>query len=595
MTGRRQAGAGVRGWVGARRAASGGVAQSERQRLRTVLVCFLREAARVPATWVVLLVVPVVFVRVAAPTLTDAARILAGASQRVPVDAVAAGWSAAFVTALAGFFQVFEGRTVDRRLALAGLPARWVTTGRLLTGLLVAAVAVAASLVTLRVSSTGTLSSRAVAATAASAVIYLAVGLAVGVIARTAVGGVTTILFVWILDTFFGPAMNGTTSPVTRVLPLHFVTLWLLESPTRHGGPEPWLGVVVWVLTALVVAAATLVLVNGLRLRSPRRHRWAPVPPSTPTAGAASGSATGSTSDATPSDDARGAPHVGRAPDSPAARVQVTTVPRRATRARARVYAPRGLALVTAGGRDMARTAALWSLLVVVPGVFIVLAAWTTPHGREPVSVLEAGRVQQWWFDPALIHAGTMAPVAIAALSMLVGVYVAADTRPGDQRLAWAGMPAAAVAGTRVLLAAGASVAVTVVSMAVTATLFTPARWAPYLAGNALLGVTYASLGVLMGARTGRVTGTFLAFLLPFLDVGLTQSPMLRAVPPLWASLLPGSAPTRVLLDGALTPGFDRGWQLLVAAAWAVLATLLAGAAVRRAVGTRHHPRVPVP
>lgn len=249
MSTRRDVAADATGPARERTSASSGAAQPQRQRLVTVLVSFLREAARVPSTWVVLLVVPVVFVRVAAPTLTDAARILAGTSQRVPIDAVAAGWSAAFVTALAGFFQVFEGRTVDRRLALAGLPARLVTTGRLVTGLLVATVAVAASLVTLRASGTGVLSARAVAATAASAVIYLAVGLAVGVIARTAVGGVTTILFVWILDTFFGPAMNGTTSPVTRVLPLHFVTLWLLESPTRHGGPEPWLGVAVWVVT----------------------------------------------------------------------------------------------------------------------------------------------------------------------------------------------------------------------------------------------------------------------------------------------------------------------------------------------------------
>jgi len=37
---------------------------------------------------------------------------------------------------------------------------------------------------------------------------------------------------------------------------------------------------------------------------------------------------------------------------------------------------------------------------------------------------------------------------------------------------------------------------------------------------------------VLLGPLAGRVSGVFIAFLVPFLDLGIAQSPMLRAEPP---------------------------------------------------------------
>ncbi|MDW4911168.1 hypothetical protein RB628_39165, partial [Streptomyces sp. ADMS] len=44
------------------------------------------------------------------------------------------------------------------------------------------------------------------------------------------------VLFVWILDVFFGPAIGAADRPVTRVLPTHFVTLWMVDLPSGHGG-----------------------------------------------------------------------------------------------------------------------------------------------------------------------------------------------------------------------------------------------------------------------------------------------------------------------------------------------------------------------
>ena len=66
----------------------------------------------------------------------------------------------------------------------------------------------------------------------------------------------------------------------------------------------------------------------------------------------------------------------------------------------------------------------------------------------------------------------------------------------------------------------------------------------------------------------------FIAFLLPFLDIGIAQSPMLRAAPPSWALALPGYGADRVLLDGGLTTTFDQTGRLMLALAW--LAALVA-------------------
>ena len=62
----------------------------------------------------------------------------------------------------------------------------------------------------------------------------------------------------------------------------------------------------------------------------------------------------------------------------------------------------------------------------------------------------------------------------------------------------------------------------------------------------------------------------FIAFLLPFLDLGIVQSPMLHPTPTTLSKLLPGYGGSRVLLDGALTRGFDETLPLLIGLAWLV-------------------------
>ncbi|MFH9861361.1 cupredoxin domain-containing protein [Streptomyces sp. NPDC017202] len=81
-----------------------------------------------------------------------------------------------------------------------------------------------------------------------------------------------------------------------------------------------------------------------------------------------------------------------------------------------------------------------------------------------------------------------------------------------------------------------------------------------------------------------------IAFLVPFLDIGIEQSPMLHPQPPTWAHALPGYGPGRLLIDidAALTPAFDETGALLLA-----LTTAAALLFRRAATSPRRHPHRP--
>ena len=89
-------------------------------------------------------------------------------------------------------------------------------------------------------------------------------------------------------------------------------------------------------------------------------------------------------------------------------------------------------------------------------------------------------------------------------------------------------------------------------------------RAVEYAAANLAVAATYALIGVIIGPLFGRVAGVFVAFLIPFPDLGIIQSPMLRPEPPEWAHFLPGYGWTKVLFVTGLTANFDETGPLLI-------------------------------
>jgi hypothetical protein len=109
---------------------------------------FLADYVRNPVNLLMLVLVPAVFTGVAAGSIADAARLLGGPGGARMQETTAA-WSAAFVAALAAYFQMRAARDADRRLVLAGLPPWRLAAARAATGLALAVLASAAAVVTL--------------------------------------------------------------------------------------------------------------------------------------------------------------------------------------------------------------------------------------------------------------------------------------------------------------------------------------------------------------------------------------------------------------------------------------------------------------
>ena len=492
---------------------------------------FLVDYARNPVNMLVLVLVPVVFVIVAAGSMADAAKLLGGAGGPA-VETATAGWAAGFLAGIAMFFQISAARAADRRLVSAGLAPMRLVAARLGTGLVLGALVAAAALLALAArTGIGDLG-RAIAGTLMFAVIYLAIGALVGAVVRNPVNGTVLILFVWILDVFFGPAVGSPDRIETRWFPTHFVTLWMVDIPSRHGGRIGDLGwALVWMFAALIVSTAVITATVGVSRRSRRR----------PPAGSGWGQFSA------------------------------------------------GLRM---GLRDYRRNPVLWVLLVVVPIVFIVLAKAMTAQESGVFSLVERGRtvMQVFWLPD--VHAGTMTPIAISSLAALAGLFVGLDARAGDRRLALAGFPFPLLLAVRVSMIAIAAGLVTVSSLMITATVFDARQWGVYGGGNLLMAVTYGLLGFCLGPIFGRVGGVFLAFLVPFLDIGIGQSPMLRPEPATWAHGLPGYGAMRVLLDGGLTARFDEVGPLLGALVWLLALSALAGWLFHHTPATPVRPRL---
>src|SRR6266545_2160259 len=171
---------------------------------------FLADYVRNPVNLFLLVVVPTVFVVVAAGRLADLARLLGSAT---------AGWAAGFLAGIAMYFQVSAARDADRALVVAGLPARRLVAARLAAGFGLAALAGATALVALAVRTGIDNPARTIAGTAMFALIYLGIGATIGALVRNPVNGSVLVLLVWIVDVMLGPSMGLGSKLVTRFLP----------------------------------------------------------------------------------------------------------------------------------------------------------------------------------------------------------------------------------------------------------------------------------------------------------------------------------------------------------------------------------------
>ena len=483
---------------------------------------YLAEYARRPINLVLLVLVPLIFVILTAGTIADFSEALGFTGDATALVAPTAGWAAAFIAGVAGFFHVLGSREADRRLSAAGMGARRIVAGRLASGLILALLAAAASIVALALRTGLTDPGRTIAGVTMYAVIYLGIGVVIGSLVRNDINGSLVVIFIWMFDVFLGPAMASTDIWITRLFPSHFVTLMMLDAASGHGGAISNVGwALLWTFGALGLAAVVFGVSTSTR------------------------------------------------------KIRPAVSPTRAAWNRLRA----GLRY---GFRDYRRNIALWVLLVVLPILFISLSFYITPDDPTPVELTENGITTLRILSLADVHGAIMVPITIAFLAGLAGLFVVQGSIEADSRLAIAGFRTREILASRIGTIVVAALLATAVALGVTAIDFTPESWGWFAVGSVLVAVTYGMIGVLVGVLFGRLGGLYVMFLVPFLDVGMAQNIMFSAAPPSWGLVLPGRGAVQVLVDAAFTTTFDTFAMLMLAVVWLVVLALVTAFVFRR-------------
>lgn len=478
--------------------------------MTTVLLTrrFLIDYARQPVNVILLVVVPVIFVALAASTIADFASLVGGIENSNQLSAPTAGWAAAFLAGVAGFFLVLGSRSADQRLAQAGIGSTRIAAARFGSGLILALLAAAGALIALAARTSITDPTRAVTGTLMFAAIYLAIGAGIGAIVTNAVNGSLIVVFVWMLDVFLGPAMTGGDLLVTRFFPSHFVTLLMIDSASGHAGPIGDLGwALVWVFGGLAFAGR--LFYTATRGAAPDRRSWLP-----------------------------GLNRFG--------------------------------AGFKFGLREYRRNPAMWVLLVALPIFFITLSFYITPDTPTPVEVVEGGRSFMQTISMIDVHGAIMVPITVAFLAGLAGLFVVQSSLEADSRLAIAGFRSQEILGARLGVIGLAALLTTMVSLLVTAADFSPQQWGWFAIANLIVAATYGTIGVITGSLFGRIGGLYVMFLIPFIDVGIAQNVMFSASPPGWGRFLPSHGAVRLMVDGAYTSSLDETTALALAFVWLV-------------------------
>ncbi|MBT8192345.1 MAG: ABC transporter permease, partial [Acidimicrobiia bacterium] len=454
-------------------------------------------------------------VALAAGTIADFAAVTGGIENSELLSAPTAGWAAAFLAGVSGFFLVLGSRNADHRLAQAGMGPARIAAARFGSGLILTLLAATGALVALAARTSVADPARAVGGTVMFAAIYLAIGAGIGALVNNAINGSLIVVFVWMLDVFLGPAMAGGDVLITRLLPSHFVTLVMLDSASGHSGPIGDLGwALVWTVGGLTFAG--WLFYSATRGVSPaKRHRLT------------------------------GLGRVGAA--------------------------------FKFGFREYRRNPAMWVLLVVLPVFFITLSFYITPDMPTPVEVVEGGQSSIRAISMIDVHGAIMVPITVAFLAGLAGLFVVQSSLEADSRLAIAGFRSREILGARLAVIGVAALLTTVASLLVTAVDFSPQQWGWFAIANVTVAATYGMIGVITGSVFGRVGGLYVMFLVPFVDVGIAQNVMFSSQSPAWGRFLPSHGAVQLMVDGAYTASLDAWGAMVLSVVWLLALAGLAG------------------
>jgi len=236
-------------------------------RFFTPLSMFLREYYRNTLNLVLLVVIPILLIQAFGNALSRLADLFSGIILTLNMGkALGALWSATFLSGIMGFFMMSGAREADRRLVRAGYHPVQVVGFRLLTVVMLGAIATAVSYSVLIIQFTPRNLALTFGAIYLAAIIYSALGILVGSLIPGELEGSFAMLFFFVMDAFIGSPLFGTTSGVFVLLPTHYPTK-ILAAMTAQQPHDPihWLYVTVY--AGVVITLASVAFYRVARLR----------------------------------------------------------------------------------------------------------------------------------------------------------------------------------------------------------------------------------------------------------------------------------------------------------------------------------------
>lgn len=232
------------------------------------------------------------------------------------------------------------------------------------------------------------------------------------------------------------------------------------------------------------------------------------------------------------------------------------------------------------GFREQLRRPLLLVLLIVLPFFFITRAIARTEPTPRLIGLPGGGEILATMKDA---HGASMVTITVAFLAALCGVFIMRAAQSADRRLVVAGYRPIEAVLPRLIVLATATAVILTVSLAVTALSWTPASWPVFIAGNLLVGLTYACIGALAGTALGQLGATYLVLFLAMLGTGILQNPMFGdGTPGGVAYAFPDYGANRLVIDGAFSPAFHAWGDLVLALGWLAVLALAVAYVLRR-------------
>ncbi len=215
---------------------------------------FIRQHLRSPVTLVMLVLIPAVFVVLCASALEELSKSLGGDVSGTSATALGAGWAAAFLGGVLGYFQVSSSRDADRRLALAGMGGTRVAVARIGACIGLSLLVALVAFVVLWIDTGIEQPLRAFVSILCFGLTYVGIGALVGSLISDELTGSLVVALVFVMDIYAGPGMSSSDGTASLTPTRTASNVLMAAAGGGSGDTSDWIAMLSIAVGSLVIA-----------------------------------------------------------------------------------------------------------------------------------------------------------------------------------------------------------------------------------------------------------------------------------------------------------------------------------------------------